>query len=160
MSKETLGYRITFEVVEGEYAGKRFWHTIFLTPKSMPQAKRDLAKFGIASMDQLKQPLTAVFLCVVDLTVRQDGDYEGNRVRRFEVIGSSQLAPDVFAPESKLPMGTKEALAMDSVVQPKAEAVSPSPGRIPKKKKKPFSKSGSRQSPVGSPSVKVKGAEQ
>src|SRR5262245_35874352 len=40
----TPGYKICFEVAEGEHAGRRVWHDVWLTAQALPMAKRDLAK--------------------------------------------------------------------------------------------------------------------
>lgn len=98
-SKGTPGYRLTFEVVEGEHAGSRFWHEVWFTPNAMSRTKRDLAKLGVTELQQLEQPLPAVFRCKVKLVLRRDDDgNESNRVRRFEVIGIEKPAADPFAP--------------------------------------------------------------
>lgn len=93
----TPGYKLTFEVDGGEYAGRRFWHDVWLTPAAMPLAKRDLTKLGVSRLDQLEKPLPARFRCRVKLALRKEDDgTERNRVMRFEVTGAEP--PDAFAP--------------------------------------------------------------
>ena len=46
-TKGTPGYKLTFRVVDGEHAGRQFWHDVWLTPAALPMAKRDLAKLGV-----------------------------------------------------------------------------------------------------------------
>src|SRR5262245_38600565 len=58
-SKGTPGYKVTYEVLEGEYAGRRFWHDLWLTEAAMPMTKRDLLKLGIESLARLDTPLPA-----------------------------------------------------------------------------------------------------
>jgi hypothetical protein len=95
----TPGYRLTFRVLEGEYAGRRFWHTAWLTDAALPLAKRDLGKLGITSLEQLDRPLPRGIRCKVDLALRRDDDgREYNRVRRFEVLGIDPPEKDPFAP--------------------------------------------------------------
>ena len=53
----TPGYKLTFEVVEGEYVGRLLWHDLWLTPAAMPMTKRDLLKIGITALTQLVEPL-------------------------------------------------------------------------------------------------------
>ena len=53
----TPGFKLTFEVMEGEHIRRHVWHDVWLTDAALPLAKRDLAKLGITSMDQLKRPL-------------------------------------------------------------------------------------------------------
>lgn len=86
--KGTPGYLLTFRVLEGEYAGRQFWHDCWLTPAALPMTKRDLAKLGITSVEQLEQPIPPGIRCKVKLALRRDDDgMERNRVRSFEVIG-------------------------------------------------------------------------
>lgn len=93
----TLGYKLSFQVCEGEHAGRRFWHDIWLTEAAMSMAKRDLGKLGIQDLDQLDRPLPVGIRCRVKLTLRKDDSgAEFNRVRAFEVIGIDP--PDPFAP--------------------------------------------------------------
>lgn len=94
----TPRYVLTFEVVEGDQAGRRFWADIWLTPPAFPMAKRDLAKLGITRFDQLDQPLPAGIRCKVQLGLRTDDEgFQHNRVRSFEVLG---VESDPFAPEA------------------------------------------------------------
>lgn len=98
-SNSTPGYKLTFKVLEGEYAGRQFWHDIWLTPAALPMAKRDLGKLGVTSLDQLEQRLPARLRCKVKLALRRNDDgTEYNKVRRFDVIGIDPLEQDAFAP--------------------------------------------------------------
>ena len=93
----TPGYKLTFEVLDGDHKGRKFWHDLWLTPAAMSHAKRDLAKLGITSLRQLDYPLPARFLCDVKLVLkRNDGGDEYNQVKSFDVTGVE--APDPFAP--------------------------------------------------------------
>ena len=99
-ANRTPGYKMTFSVVEpAEFAGRRFWHDCWLTPAALPQSKRDLAKIGVQSLDQLERPLPARMRCRVKLSLRKDdaGD-ERNRLRGFEVVGIVEPERDAFAP--------------------------------------------------------------
>jgi hypothetical protein len=92
-------YRLTFRVAEGEHASRRFWHHCYLTPAALPMAKRDLAKLGITSLDQLDNPLPAGIRCKAKLSLRRNEDgSEFNKVERFEVVAIDQPEPDPFAP--------------------------------------------------------------
>src|SRR5262245_45142743 len=44
----TPGYKLTFEVLEGEHLGRRFWHDLWLTAAALSMSKRDLAKIGVS----------------------------------------------------------------------------------------------------------------
>ena len=99
-TKGTPGYRLTFEVIEGEHTGRRFFETAWLTTRAMPLAKRTLGKLGISDLDQLDRPLPAVCRCEVRLVVRRDDDgKEWNRVQRFEVVKTVEAKADPFAPD-------------------------------------------------------------
>ena len=95
----TPGYKLTFRVLEGEYAGRQIWHDIWLTEAALPMSKRDLAKLCVTSLDQLDQPLPPGIRCKVKLALRKEDDgAEFNRVRRFDVIGIDEPEQDTFAP--------------------------------------------------------------
>jgi hypothetical protein len=96
----TLCYKLTFQVIEGEHTGRRFWHDIWLTAGALPMAKRDLAKLGVADLDQLERPLPQGIRVKAKVVLRRDDDgIEHNRVKSFDVIGIDTPKPDAFAPE-------------------------------------------------------------
>lgn len=98
-TNETPGYKLTFRVVEGPLSGRQFWHDCWLTAAALPQTKRDLAKLGVTSLDQLEQPLPRFIRCKCKLALRRDDDgNERNRLRSLEVIGFDKPEPDAFAP--------------------------------------------------------------
>lgn len=116
-SKGTPGYKLTFKVIEGEYANRRFWHDCWLTEAALPNAKRDLLKLGVKSPDQLEKPLPKFIRCKVKLTKRRDDDgNEFNRVRSFEVLGIDPPEQDPYAPTESGdgPQKPPEAEAVDS----------------------------------------------
>jgi len=88
-------YRLTFAVVESStFDGRRFCMDCWLTPAAKPQSLRDLTKIGITSLNQVEQPLSAIFRCKVRLAVRRDNSCEmRNRVQFFEVLEGSPLHP-------------------------------------------------------------------
>jgi hypothetical protein len=95
----TAGYKLTFRVAEGEYTGRRFWADTWLTTPALALAKRDLAKIGVTSLDQLERPLPQGIVCTVKLVLRRDDDgTEFNRVRRFDLLRIDVPQPDPFAP--------------------------------------------------------------
>jgi Protein of unknown function (DUF669) len=98
-TKGTAGYKFTFRVVEGPYAGRRFWHDVWLTEAAVAMAKRDLGKIGVTSLDQLERPLPQGIVCTVKLVLRRDDDgAEFNRVKRFDLLRIDVPQPDPFAP--------------------------------------------------------------
>ena len=99
-TKGTAGYKLAFRVLEGDHQGRQFWHDVWLTPAALPMAKRDLAKIGVISLEQLERPLPPGIRCRVKLALRRDDDgTEYNRVRTFEVIGIDPPEVDPFAPQ-------------------------------------------------------------
>ena len=100
--KGTPGYKLTFEITEGDYSGRKVWHDIWLTPAAMPMAKRDLARFGITTPQQMEQAVPKGIRCTVAVIVRQDDDGAVyNAVKKFEVTGRDEPVADPFAPDEK-----------------------------------------------------------
>jgi Protein of unknown function (DUF669) len=96
--KRTPGFQITFEVIGGEFSRRKIWHTVWMTAKSVSIAKAELAKLGIATSAQLKQPLPPGMIAVVKVVVHADDDGETrNSVKRFEIV-KGEAEPDDFAP--------------------------------------------------------------
>ena len=101
-TKQTAGYKLTFGVIDGEHAGRQFWHDVWLTPAALPMAKRDLAKLGVVSLDQLEQPLPQGIVCRVKLVLRAvDDGAEFNSVKSFAVERIDAPQADPFAPPSE-----------------------------------------------------------
>ncbi|MBI5863434.1 MAG: hypothetical protein HZB38_02760 [Planctomycetes bacterium] len=98
-TNHTPGYKLTFRVLEGEHAGRQFWHDCWLSPAALPMSRRDLGKLGVTSVDQLETPLPTGIRCTVKLALRRDDDgTEYNRVRSFDVTGIDEAERDPFAP--------------------------------------------------------------
>jgi hypothetical protein len=93
----TPGYKLTLEVTEGDCAGRRAWGDFWLTAPALPMTKRDLAKFGVDTLEKLEQPLPAGILIRGKLALRKDDKgNESNRLVRFDFVG---IEPgDPFAP--------------------------------------------------------------
>ncbi len=107
----TPGYKLAFRVLEGEHAGRQFWHDLWLTAAALPMTKRDLGKLGVTSVEQLETPLPAGIRCNVKLTLRRDDDgTEYNRVRAFDVTGIDSADDTDFAPNAA-PVGAPDAAA-------------------------------------------------
>jgi hypothetical protein len=98
-SKGTPGLKLVFEILEGEHAGRRVWHDLWLTDAAMEFTKPQLSELGIESFEQLDKGVPAGIVADVLVVVRRgdDGD-EWNRVKRFTVVGIDPPEPDAFAP--------------------------------------------------------------
>ena len=96
----TAGYKLTLEVLDGEFASRRLWYDIWLTPAALGIAKRDLAKLGIRESSQLDQPLPSGIIVDAKVALRRNDDgTESNRIRSFEVVEVRRSGPDPFAPD-------------------------------------------------------------
>lgn len=84
------GYRMRFEILEGDFAGHTLARTWTFTPKALPYAKRDLAAFGLTTAAQLLAPFPpALQVVVCKLTValqRGDDGLERNDIKRIDVL--------------------------------------------------------------------------
>ncbi|QDS98145.1 hypothetical protein [Adhaeretor mobilis] len=104
-NRGTPGYKLTHRVVKGpgeslDYVDRLFWDDIWLTPAALPMAKRDLAKLGVTSLEQLEQPLPLGIRCRVQLALRKGDDgSEFNSAVRFDVLGIDTPEADPFAPD-------------------------------------------------------------
>jgi hypothetical protein len=108
----TAGYKATFEIVDGDYQGRRLWWDCWLTEAALPLAKRDLGKLGITDLSQLEEsPPAGILLGVHAVVRRRDDGGEYNHVTRFEVVGvepgdpfgPDQIDIDVSAPVPPAP---------------------------------------------------------
>jgi hypothetical protein len=99
-SRGTAGYKVTFEVCHGEYAGRRIWHDLWLTPAAIAMTKRDLEKLGVTTLEQLEGPLPQGIKCRIKVALRQNDAGESyNVVRDFNVIAIERPTADPFAPQ-------------------------------------------------------------
>ena len=95
----TKGIKLVFEVAEGEHAGRKVFHDLWLTEAAKPQTKRDLDELGITDPErQLDGPIPQGIVVALTVTVQKDKDgIEQNRVRRIKLL---RIAPgDAFAPK-------------------------------------------------------------
>jgi len=93
----TPGFKLSMQVTEGDLAGRRCWADWWLTPAALPMTKRDLAKIGITTPEQMERPLPPGILVRVKLSLRRDDDgNEANKLKHFECAGVEEnpFAPD------------------------------------------------------------------
>ena len=101
-TKSTPGYRLTFSIHEGEFAKRLVWHDLWLTPAALPMAKRDLARIGITSPEQMERPIPRGIVCKVRVALRTDDDgTQRNVVKSFVVVRIDPPEADPFAPNPK-----------------------------------------------------------
>jgi hypothetical protein len=94
----TPGLKLSFEIIEGDYKGRRCWYDIWLTGAAQRQAVRDLRKLGITSKEQLEGPIPHWIRCEVHLVKRtSDQGDEFNKIKTFTVLGIDKEEPDPFA---------------------------------------------------------------
>lgn len=95
----TAGYKLTLEVLDGDYEGRRLWHDIWITEAAASLAKRDLGKLGVTSLEQLNDPLPEGIIIAAKVGIRRNDDgAEYNRITRFDVVAIEHPEPEPFAP--------------------------------------------------------------
>jgi hypothetical protein len=111
----TPGYKVVLEVLDGEHAGRRVWHDVWLSEAAVAIAKRDLGKLGIERPEQLERPLPDGIIVAARVTLRRNDDgTEFNRVARFDVVAVEPPAPEPFAPgEDEPDAGTADPGGFD-----------------------------------------------
>ncbi len=86
--KGTPTYKLTLEVIEPHaFARRRVWADIWITPLSIERSKRELAKLGVITPAQVREPLRPGI--VVDAKGVQKTLDDGrvfNEVKQFTVI--------------------------------------------------------------------------
>ena len=91
--KGTNYYELEMTVADGEHAGRKIWHAIWLTQDALPLARRDLTRLGIKSLKQLREPLPS-WLLEATVRVRVDDDGEArNHIRKFTLIETLPMDP-------------------------------------------------------------------
>jgi hypothetical protein len=99
-TNRTPGYKIEFTILDGEFKGRKLWQDCWLTPAALPQTKRDLAKLGITTPEQMEALVPRGIRCRVRVVLRKDDDgTERNRIRSFDVIGIDTPEAGPFAPK-------------------------------------------------------------
>ncbi len=93
---------LTFEIVEGEFAGKRAWCDLYLTEAATPRSKRELAKLGISTYEDMTAPVPQWLRCLLRIVVETDDDEaQRNKITDFTVIAFEDAQPDPFAPQEE-----------------------------------------------------------
>ena len=95
----TPGFKVCWQIVAGEHAGRKLWDDFWLTAAALPGTKRDLLKLGIDNPAKLERPIPRGIIARLRVVLRRDDDgTEHNRIRGFEVLRIETPKPDPFAP--------------------------------------------------------------
>src|SRR5262249_6700910 len=95
----TSSYKVTFEILEGTYKGRRVWLDIWLTEANKGHAVRALGRLGTRGRAQLARPLPRGIRCEILVALRRSDDGNlHNEVREFQVVGIDPPPPEPFAP--------------------------------------------------------------
>src|SRR5262245_44582908 len=84
----TPGYKVSLEITDGQYAGRRLFHSFWLTQPALPGVKRDLPKLGMTELKELEGPPPVGILvnCKVSLRTNDQGQ-QFNQVDGFAAAG-------------------------------------------------------------------------
>jgi hypothetical protein len=97
----TASYKVTFQVVEGPFTGRKVWHDCFLTPKALAMSKRDLDKLRIHTPEQLTQAPPTGIVADIRVVLRTESDGRTfNRVAGFKVVEDAP-PPGIFDPDAQ-----------------------------------------------------------
>lgn len=111
------GYKITWRVNAGDHTGRTVWQDLWLSPKALPQTKREFAKLGISpESPELREGIIAKVAVV--LRTRDDGK-QYNEVKRFAVM---RIENDPFAPKAEAPTKTVTEEELFSTLDQSLEA--------------------------------------
>jgi hypothetical protein len=114
----TKGIKLVFEIAEGEHAGRKVFHDLWLTEAAKPQTKRDLDELGITDPgQQLDGPLPQGIVVTLTVVVQRDNDgIEQNRVRRIKFL---RVDPgDAFEPKETAADANFDPAALDRPKEP------------------------------------------
>jgi hypothetical protein len=100
-ANKTPSYKLAFEILEpAEFAGRRVFHDLWLTPKALPATKRDLAKLRILTPQQLRQAPPTGMIADVKVALRTADDGSTfNRIAGFQII-SEGTPPGTLEPDA------------------------------------------------------------
>ena len=96
-TKGTSSYRIEFTIVDGPFTNRKLWHHCWLTRNALAMTKRDLAKIGIQTPEQLRQEPPTGRICEVRVALPHPTTPDTpprNEVKGFKVVADASLAID------------------------------------------------------------------
>ena len=110
----TIGYKIIFRILEGEFTGRLLWHPVWLTGDAASVAKRDFGKLGIPIQPTLadqaeyleSHPLPKGIVCKLRVVIRTNDDRsERNEIRQIDVLRIEKPKADPFDTDEGGPKG-------------------------------------------------------
>jgi hypothetical protein len=100
-ANEKWYYRVTWEITDGAYTGRRVSRMFYLTKDAVPYTRKALKRLGLHKGAQLNDPFpVGRFVCEVEVTVRDFNGEPVNEVKSFVVIEEVKPQPDDFAPQA------------------------------------------------------------
>lgn len=96
----TKFYQTKHIIQDGDRTGQAVFQKYWLTNNAMPRTRRELAKHGITSFEQLDSPLPAELVCETRIVIEESDDgYRSNKIVRLKVVRVEEKRADPFAPE-------------------------------------------------------------
>lgn len=118
----TPGYKLTFQISDGPFAGRRIWLDLWLTAAALPMTKRDLTKIGLVALEHLERPVPQGIWCEVKVVLQKsDAGAEFNVIREFKVVGADP--PDPYSPTPVDSATVAQTAAPPEVVGPSTEGL-------------------------------------
>jgi len=97
-STGSRAFQLDLEVIEGPFSKRHVWHNIWITPKAISFAKRDLGKFEMFDYEDLGGVDLTDTVC--EVWINQEQDDKGrlvNKVSGFEVLDLAKKYETVAA---------------------------------------------------------------
>lgn len=92
---------LAFEIIDGEFLGKRLWQDLYLTPAAVARSKRELAKLDVTTADDFVRPIPHWIRCSLRVIVEIGNDGKPrNKIADFGVLSVDHEQPDPFAPQA------------------------------------------------------------
>ena len=112
-------FKVEFEISEGFFVGQRLWLHLYLSEKALPISKRDLKKFGITDLAQVRDGWPGTWRCRVKVSVQtSDSGNESNRTQLLEVLSRLDPGPEPFAPTNGHPASVPATAPKPSAAEP------------------------------------------
>lgn len=92
-------YRITFEILDGPYQGRRVFRTYGMGAKSIQYTRRDLAAFGITNEEQMFNPWPPLGKrCVCELLIALQRMDDGRELNDIKSARNIRWSDEVIDP--------------------------------------------------------------